>query len=205
VRQRSNVEYLSIFTSSSAHSELEGTFSPLHLTTKNNYDTSFSFSDSWVCSDTTRSWSYGYVAERTPHPTITIKTWTAELSNVQHSATPLVFPPPVPPPPPSLAHSRRYSSEMRDSAEVTPQDSPTHPSPHIGFPQRTVPKPKDNSIYIIGYSVTSRNISGSNGWWKITKMDKFGIKDGRIEFWALASKWYRSKSLFEVQVWYIER
>ncbi len=86
-----------------------------------------------------------------------------------------------------------------------PLDSPTHPSSRIGIPQHTVPKPKDHSIYIIGYTVTSRNISGGNGWWKITKMDKFGIKDGRIEFWALAAKWVGSKALYDVQVWYVER
>ena len=189
-----------------------GTFSPLHLTYRPKQ--LLPFSDSWVCSDTTQSWSYGYVTERAPHPTITIKTWTAELSNVHHSATPLVFPPPVPPSPPSLAYPRRYS-EMRDSAEVgLPPDSPTHPPPlsrtplfvqRIGVAQRTVPKPKDDSIYIIGYNVTSRNISGNNGWWKITKMDGFGIEDGRIEFWASAARWYRRKALYDVQVWYIER
>ena len=162
-----------------------------------------------MCSDTTRSWSYGYVTERTPHPTITIKTWTAQLSDVEHSASPLVFPPPVPPSPPSLAYPRRYS-DISDSAEVALQPDPPTPNPffaqHIGVPQRTVPKPKDDhSIYIIGYTVTSRNISGNNGWWKITKMDRFGIKDGRIEFWALAAKWMGSKSLYDVQVWYVER
>ena len=168
-----------------------------------------------MCSDTTRSWSYGYVSERTPHPTITIKTWSAQLNDVQHSATPLVFPPPLPPSPSSIAYPRRYS-ERRYSEEVTLQpDSPSHPSPPgpnpfftqpIGVPQRTLPKPKDDgSVYIIGYTVTSRNISGNNGWWKITKIDGFGIKDGRIEFWALAAKWMGSKSLYDVQVWYVER
>jgi len=63
----------------------------------------------------------------------------------------------------------------------------------------------DASIYIIGYSVTSKNISGGNGWWRITKVDRFGIKDGQIEFWALAAKWYGSKALYDVQVWYIEQ
>lgn len=175
-----------------------------------------------MCADTTRSWSYGYVAERTPHPTITIKTWTAELSDVQHSATPLVFPPsviqdfsPVPPSPPALAYPRSYSEMKGSGPEVTLQpDSPAHPSlpgstpfvvQRINLLQHTVPKPTDDPIYIIGYTVTSRNISGNNGWWKITKMDRFGIKDGRIEFWALAAKWYGSKALYDVQVWYIER
>ena len=105
---------------------------------------------------------------------------------------------------------------MKDSGPEVPlqPDSPAHPSPLRPSPfflqrldvlQHTVPKPTDDSIYIIGYNVTSRNISGNNGWWKITKMDGFGIKDGCIEFWALAAKWYGSKALYDVQVWYIER
>lgn len=103
---------------------------------------------------------------------------------------------------------------MTDSPEVALRPDPiTHPSlpgptPYlvqsIGVLQRPTPKPTNDSIYIIGYTVTSRNISGNNGWWKITKMDRFGVKDGRIEFWALASKWYGSKSLYDVQVWYTE-
>jgi len=104
---------------------------------------------------------------------------------------------------------------MTDSPEVAIQpDSPMHPSPPgrtpllvqpVGVLQRTAPKPTNDSIYIIGYTVMSRNISGNNGWWKITKMDRFGIKDGGIEFWALASKWYGRKSLHDVKVWYTER
>ena len=103
---------------------------------------------------------------------------------------------------------------MHSHEVALPPDFSTHPSSprstpllvqRTGFPRRTTPTTTDASIYIVGYSVTSRNISGNNGWWKITKMDLFGIKDGRIEFWALAAKWYGSKSLYEVQVWYIER
>jgi hypothetical protein len=174
-----------------------------------------------VCSDTTRSWSYGYVSERTPHSTINIKTWTAELSDAEHSANPLVFPTsviqdflPVLPSPHSLSYPQGHS-EMTDSPEVDLQpDSPIHSSPPEPTPllvQRTAVRrcttltPTGASIYIIGYTVTSKNISGHNGWWKITNMDRFGIKDGRIEFWALAARWYRRKALYDVKVWYVER
>jgi len=104
---------------------------------------------------------------------------------------------------------------MTHSPEVAlPPDFPTHPSSpestpllvqRTDVPRCTTPTTTDASIYIVGYSVTSEKTSGHNGWWKISKMDRFGIKDGRIEFWALAGKLYRSKALYEVQVWYIER
>jgi hypothetical protein len=177
-----------------------------------------SFSDSWVCSDTTRSWYYGYVSEQTPHPTINIKTWTAELSDAKHSASPLVFPTlviqdflPVPPSPHSLSYPQSYSETTGSPLQP---DSPIHSSPlgptpllvqRTGVRWRAALTPTDASIYIIGYAVTSENTSGNNGWWKITKMDRFGTKDGQIEFWALAAKWYGSKSLYDVKVWYIER
>jgi hypothetical protein len=104
---------------------------------------------------------------------------------------------------------------MTDSSEgVLQPDPPTKPSPPgptpflvqpVGVLRRPAPKPINDSIYIIGYTVTSRDTSGKNGWWKITKMEGFGIKDGRIEFWALAGRWYGRKSLYDVQVWYVER
>ena len=165
-------------------------------------------------------WSYGYVSERTPHQNITIKTWTAELSDAQHSATPLVFPPPdiqkispIHPSPPPSAYPRGHSEKTESPEVALRPDSLTHPSSpgptpflvqSVGVLQRPASKPTCDSIYIIGYSVTSRNTSGKNGWWKISKMDKFGIKDGRIEFWALADRWYRRKALYDVQVWYME-
>lgn len=50
--------------------------------------------DSWVCSDATPSWSHGYTTTDSPHPTITIESWSGDLDDVQHSSAPLVFPPP---------------------------------------------------------------------------------------------------------------
>lgn len=172
-----------------------------------------------MCSDTTWSWHYGYVSERTPHTVITIKTWKAELTGAEHSAIPLVFPPSasqdpsaVPPPPPSSTYPLGYSDMTTPPEVALRPDSITHPSSPPGLlvqrtddPRRTISTTADASIYIIGYSVTSKNISGGNGWWRITKVDRFGIKDGQIEFWALAAKWYGSKALYDVQVWYIEQ
>jgi hypothetical protein len=96
-----------------------------------------------------------------------------------------------------------------------PPDSPANPSPTLepvplltqrrDDPQFTIATTTGTSIYIIGYSVKSKNISSNNGWWKISRLDRFGIKDGRIEFWAMAAKWYSSKARFDVQVWYAER
>ena len=163
-----------------------------------------------MCSDTTHSWSYGYVSGRSPHPVVTIKTWTAELTDAEHSAIPLVFPPSA-----SQEHSLPLSSTYLPSySEITSPEvvlqpgSPTRPGSLVQHPddsRRVMLTIEDASIYIIGYSVTSKNLSGGNGWWRITKMDRFGIKDGRIEFWALAAKWYGSKALYDVQVWYTER
>ena len=59
------------------------------------------------------------------------------------------------------------------------------------------------SIRIIGYSVTSQNLSGSNGWWRITKLPAFAVKGGKIEFFAQAAKWYGSKAKFEVTVYWV--
>ena len=167
-----------------------------------------------MCSDTTLSWSYGYVSGRSPHPAVTIKTWTAELTDAEHSAIPLVFPPSA-----SQEHSLPlYSTYLPSYPEITTSPevvlrpgSPTRPSrpglhvQHPGDSRRAMLTTADASIYIIGYNVTSKDTSGRNGWWRITKVDRFGIKDGQIEFWALAAKWYGRKALYDVQVWYTER
>ena len=46
-------------------------------------------SDSWVCSDSTPSWTFGYASTESPHPTL-IKThsWTANLNGRQHKGAP---------------------------------------------------------------------------------------------------------------------
>ncbi|PVF95491.1 hypothetical protein CPB86DRAFT_763883 [Serendipita vermifera] len=126
--------------------------------------------DSWVCSDLTKSWSYGYSSTESPHSTITIQTWTAALNDVQHSAAPLVFPP------------------------TTDNTQPSTPDPA---------EAARLDYRIIGYTVTSQNTSGSNGWWRIAQLPKFGMLGRAIEFYAQAAKWYGSTAKFEVTVYWV--
>lgn len=159
--------------------------------------------DSWVCSDTTPSWSYGYASDQSPHSTIKIQSWTEDLNDVEHSQIPLVFPqssstsnpsePALPNPTGPL-----LSKSIRRSKQET-MDQSSHSMSGNG-----VSGLEGSSIRVIGYYVKSQNTSGSNGWWRITKLPAFGVKGQPIEFFALAGKWYKSKSRFEVTVYYVE-
>lgn len=131
--------------------------------------------DSWVCSDTTELWSYGYTHQESPHPTINIQTWTSELTDAQHSTSPLVFPPV------SMRHnSRRGSSEQPPPEQIY-----------------------NAASRIVGYTVSSGNLSGNNGWWRITKLPSFAVKGGTIEFFAQAAKWYGSAAKYQVTVFWV--
>jgi len=163
--------------------------------------------DSWVCSDTTPSWTFGYASNESPHPTIKVHSWTAELDDAQHSAVPLVFPPsrssskaslPVPP-----------SPSVPSSPEEAPtlgRYSQTRIKPFSSRPNSAYAKRVDvdkNSIRVVGYSVTSLNTAGGNGWWRITKLPSFGVEGTPIEFFAAAAHWAGSQAKYEVTVYWV--
>jgi len=161
-------------------------------------------SDSWVCSDTTPSWTFGYASDESPHPTIKIHSWTADLDDARYSAIPLVFPPPSSsskvsqPAPPS-------PSGPSSLKETTPlgRYSQTRIKPVSTRPSSTYAKRVNQSFRVIGYTIKSLNISGNNGWWRITKYPSFGVEGSSIEFFALAAKWMGSKAKYEVTVYWV--
>lgn len=150
-------------------------------------------------------WSYGYTSEEPPHPTITIQTWESDLDDTQHSAVPLVFPPssfplkssrPITPTPSyqSMEKIFRINRKSPISGELDESLSVQHES-YSSSPL---------SIRIVGYSVTSLNTSGNNGWWRITSIPTFAVEGGTIGFFAQAAKWYGSKAKYKVKVYWID-
>jgi len=67
----------------------------------------------------------------------------------------------------------------------------------------TTPPLSQESILIVGYTVTSLNVSGNNGWWRITKLPAFAVKGSPLEFFAQAAKWYGSTARFKVTVYWV--
>jgi hypothetical protein len=160
---------------------------------------STSHSDSWVCSDATLSWSHGYTSTDSPHPTITVESWSADLDDAQHSSVPLVFPP--------------TSEEEASASTIKPIYQPIGGSRVMtnavqkmenADARRSTRRPmSQESILIVGYTVTSLNVSGNNGWWRITKLPAFAVEGSSLEFFAQAAKWYGSTARFKVTVYWV--
>jgi hypothetical protein len=155
--------------------------------------------DSWVCSDTTLSWSHGYTTTDSPHPTITVESWSADLDDSQHSSVPLVFPPASEEVTPASTTMPAYQP-MSGSRVMTKATQKTENAATRRITRRPL---LQESILIVGYTVNSLNVSGNNGWWRITKLPAFAVKESSLEFFAQAAKWYGSTARFKVTVYWV--
>ncbi|KIM22523.1 hypothetical protein M408DRAFT_332893, partial [Serendipita vermifera MAFF 305830] len=149
--------------------------------------------DSWVCSDSTPAWSYGYTSTNAPHPSINIQTWISDMDDVQHSTAPLIFPPIF-----DSAESYAQSQVTLKGRGLMPMENKDVPSRGSMILDPSI----RNSMRIVGYTVKSLNTGGHNGWWRISKPPAFGVEGGTLEFFAVAGKLYRNSARFKVMVYW---
>lgn len=145
--------------------------------------------DSWVCSDDTPYWSFGYTSTDAPHPSIKIQTWISDLDNVQHSNSPLIFPPTF------------DFTESDAGSEVTLKDHEQMPMETESVSSRDSII-SDSSARIVGYTVKSLDTSRHNGWWRLSKPPAFGVEGGTLEFFAVPGGWFGNSARYKVMVYW---
>ena len=96
-------------------------------------------------------------------------------------------------------HQHPSQSRIRSTAEQVGRRGPSSNDDGTSAPSSSF----WDSVLVVGYTVTSLNTSGNNGWWRITKLPAFAVKGSTLEFFAQAAKWYGSSARYKVTVYWV--